>query len=65
MTGQADDGTPPASAPDAAKGDGTPSFEVFSVDGTVIRSPGKPPWAGGPAVVGEKHPGFGHAPTAP
>jgi hypothetical protein len=41
-----------------------PEIEVFSVttsDGqtTEIRSPGKPPWAGGPKVVGEKHPGFG------
>jgi hypothetical protein len=39
-------------------------IEVFGVttsDGqtTEIRSPGKPPWAGGPKVVGEKHPGFG------
>jgi hypothetical protein len=39
-------------------------LEVFSVttgDGqtTEIRSPGKPPWAGGPKAVGEKHPGFG------
>lgn len=66
VTGATDDGTPPASAPDAAKGDGAPSFDVFSIDGKVIRSPGKPPWAGGPAVVGEKHPGFGHGPeTAP
>ena len=39
-----------------------PEIEVFSVssDGrtTKIRSPGKPPWAGGPKVVGKKHPGF-------
>ena len=41
-----------------------PELEVFSItsgDGqtTEIRSPGKPPWAGGPKAVGEKHPGFG------
>jgi hypothetical protein len=41
-----------------------PEMEVFGIttsDGqtTEIRSPGKPPWAGGPKVVGEKHPGFG------
>jgi len=39
-------------------------IEVFSIttgDGqtTEISSPGKPPWAGGPKAVGEKHPGFG------
>ena len=27
---------------------------------TKIRSTGKPPWAGGPKVVGKKHPGYGH-----
>ncbi len=64
VTGAADDGTPSASAPDAAKADGVPSFDVFSIDGTVIREPGKPPWAGGPAVVGERHPGFGHGAEA-
>lgn len=45
------------------EGENKPEMEVFSVttsDGhtTEIRSPGKPPWAGGPKVVGEKHPGF-------
>lgn len=64
VTGAADDGTPPASAPDAAKGDGVPSFDVFSIDGKLIREPGKPPWAGRPALVGERHPGFGHGPEA-
>ena len=33
-------------------------LEVFSIDGTTVRSPGKPPWAGGPKVVGERHPGW-------
>ena len=38
-------------------------LEVVSTTGdgqtTEIRSLGKPPWAGGPKAVGEKHPGFG------
>jgi hypothetical protein len=43
---------------------GKPEIDVFGItsdDGqsTEIRSAGKPPWAGGPKVVGERHPGFG------
>jgi hypothetical protein len=37
---------------------GTDAIEVFSANGTTLREPGKPPWAGGPFVVGEKHPGW-------
>ena len=34
-------------------------IDVVSVDGKVIRTTtGKPPWAGGPKRVGEKHPGW-------
>jgi len=33
-------------------------IDVNTVDGTAIRAPGKPPWAGGWKVVGEKHPGW-------
>ena len=32
--------------------------EVISIDGSALRAPGKPPWAGGWKVVGEKHPGW-------
>jgi hypothetical protein len=32
--------------------------DVDSVDGKVLREPGKPPWAGGPKVVGPAHPGY-------
>jgi hypothetical protein len=32
--------------------------EVLSVDGTAIREPGKPPWAGGWKAVGSIHPGW-------
>ncbi|MDQ3129124.1 MAG: hypothetical protein M3Q66_11825, partial [Chloroflexota bacterium] len=32
--------------------------EVTSVDGKALRAAGKPPWAGGWKVVGERHPGW-------
>lgn len=32
--------------------------DVETVDGTAIRGEGKPPWAGGPKVQGERHPGW-------
>ena len=38
--------------------EGEQGIEVFSANGTTIREPGKPPWAGGPFVVGERHPGW-------
>ena len=42
-----------------------PELEVFSIttgDGQTMEicSLGKPPWAGGPQAVGEKHQGFGN-----
>ena len=37
---------------------GGTSVDVQSVDGKQIREPGKPPWAGGPMVVGKDHPGW-------
>ncbi len=60
VTGELDDGTPPAHANDNARdrADGEPSFDLFSLNGEEIRAAGKPPWAGGPAVVGESHPGY-------
>jgi hypothetical protein len=36
-------------------------IDVLSVDGTAIRAPGKPPWAGGWKVVGKDHPGWSQA----
>lgn len=33
-------------------------LDVATVDGAAIREPGKPPWAGGPWVVGPSHPGW-------
>jgi hypothetical protein len=37
---------------------GESEVDVETVDGTAIREPGKPPWAGGPWVVGPTHPGW-------
>ena len=39
-------------------GEGDTEFDVMTVDGKTIRAEGKPPWAGGPWVVGPKHPGW-------
>ena len=38
--------------------EGSTEIDVRSIDGQALRAPGRPPWAGGPKVVGEKHPGF-------
>ena len=37
---------------------GSTEIDVESVDGKALREPGKPPWAGGWKVVGERHPGW-------
>ena len=37
---------------------GGTEIDVSAVDGKAIRAPGKPPWAGGPWVVGPTHPGW-------
>ena len=41
--------------------EGSTEVDVISVDGKALREPGKPPWAGGWKVVGEKHPGWSQA----
>jgi hypothetical protein len=38
--------------------EGSTEVDVMSVDGTRLREPGKPPWAGGWKTVGERHPGW-------
>ena len=38
--------------------EGSTEVDVVSVDGTRLREPGKPPWAGGWKNVGERHPGW-------
>jgi hypothetical protein len=38
--------------------DGSTEVDVLAVDGEALREPGKPPWAGGWKVVGERHPGW-------
>jgi hypothetical protein len=37
---------------------GDTEVDVDTVDGKALREPGKPPWAGGPWVVGPTHPGW-------
>jgi hypothetical protein len=43
---------------DGEVADGSTEVDVLAVDGTALREPGKPPWAGGWKVVGERHPGW-------
>lgn len=38
--------------------EGSTSVDVLTVNGTALREPGKPPWAGGWKRVGERHPGW-------
>jgi hypothetical protein len=38
--------------------EGSTDVSVDTVNGEPIRAAGKPPWAGGPKVVGEAHPGW-------
>ena len=40
---------------------GSTEVDVVSVDGTALRAPGKPPWAGGWKKVGKLHPGWSQA----
>lgn len=37
---------------------GRTELDVETVNGKALRAEGKPPWAGGPKVVGERHPGW-------
>lgn len=41
--------------------EGSTSIDVRVVNGTEIRAAGRPPWAGGWKVVGDKHPGWTQA----
>jgi hypothetical protein len=43
---------------DGEQEEGSTEVDVLAIDGTAIRAPGKPPWAGGWKVVGPKHPGW-------
>lgn len=38
--------------------EGSDVIDVLAVNGTALRAAGKPPWAGGWKVVGERHPGW-------
>ena len=37
---------------------GQNDLDVITVDGKALRAEGRPPWAGGPKVVGSSHPGW-------
>ncbi|MFV2064303.1 MAG: hypothetical protein ACC726_12440 [Chloroflexota bacterium] len=58
--GQLRDGRPGENASGTAKEQAAkdPVVKVRTIDGS-RRDKGKPPWAGGPKVVGEVHPGYG------
>jgi hypothetical protein len=43
---------------DGEQAEGSDEIDVLKIDRTAIRAAGKPPWAGGWKVVGEKHPGW-------
>jgi len=43
---------------DGEVAEGSTEVDVHAVDGTAIREPGKPAWAGGWRVVGKDHPGW-------
>lgn len=58
VTGHTETGNPAKAKANAKAKDNGPEFEVLTVNGTAIREPGKPPWAGGPKVVGPSHPGY-------
>ena len=58
VTGHMETGNPAKAKANAKAKDNGPEFEVLTVNGTTVREPGKPPWAGGPKVVGPSHPGY-------
>ena len=58
VTGHMETGNPAKAKANARAKDSGPEFEALTVDGKTIREPGKPPWAGGPKVVGPSHPGY-------
>jgi hypothetical protein len=43
---------------DGEQAEGSDEIDVLKIDGAAVREPGKPPWAGGWRVVGERHPGW-------
>ena len=62
VTGRMETDPPSTKANGKANDADGPEFEVYAVTcgGKVIpvRAEGKPPWAGGPKAVGERHPGY-------
>jgi hypothetical protein len=58
VTGRMETDPPSTKANGKANNADGPEFEVYAVNGTTVRAEGKPPWAGGPKAVGERHPGY-------
>ena len=58
VTGRMETDPPSTKANGKANDADGPEFEVYTVNGSKVRAEGKPPWAGGPKVVGESHPGY-------
>jgi len=60
LGGHLSDGVPNENASDVAKehATGEEAFDVHFINGEPLWITSRPPWAGGPAVVGETHPGF-------
>lgn len=72
VEGDMGDGVPAERAADIALEGavGEPDFDVRLIDGEMLWTTMRPPWAGGPAVVGAIHPGYagwsrGHAASIP
>ena len=58
VTGRMETDPPSTKANGKANDADGPEFEVYTVNGSKVRAEGKPPWAGGPKAVGERHPGY-------
>jgi len=58
VTGRMETDPPSTKANGKANNADGPEFEVYTVNGSKVRAEGKPPWAGGPKAVGERHPGY-------
>jgi hypothetical protein len=67
VTGRLETNPPSTNSNGRANDADGPEFEVYTVNGTTaagtivtttVRAEGKPPWAGGPKAVGERHPGY-------
>ena len=58
VTGRMETNPPSTNSNGRANDADGPEFEVCTINGTAVQAEGKPPWAGGPKAVGERHPGY-------